>query len=245
MSTLIRPAIFSEMPVCAAFTTRTGLPGERLHLGHRPAQESAALERAWGWVLGELGVASVALVDQVHGNKVITVSNGGRGLAQVGEGDALITTTPGLALAVRVADCVPLLLAAPGGVAAVHAGWRGTAGAIAVHAVRALCAATGSAPEAVRVAIGPHILGDVYEVGEAVVEEIAAAGVPRGVFAHVGPRGTAHADLAAALRFQLRAVGVTQVEEIRRCTLRDSELWSYRGEGALAGRQAGVIALCG
>ncbi|HEX7880880.1 MAG TPA: laccase domain-containing protein, partial [Candidatus Eisenbacteria bacterium] len=73
----------------------------------------------------------VARVDQVHGVHVVTVDAPG----SAGQADALLTTVPGLTLQVRVADCLPVLLAGPGGVAAIHAGWRGAAGGIVTAAL--------------------------------------------------------------------------------------------------------------
>ncbi|MBN2798018.1 MAG: laccase domain-containing protein [Deltaproteobacteria bacterium] len=244
---LIRPSLFASLPVCGAFTTREGgvsqgdLAG--LNLGHLAGERPEHLAENWRMVLDAIGAREVALMNQVHGAAVLRVAAGPGVHRLIGDADAAICTVPGVAVAVRVADCVPVLLATPRGVAAVHSGWRGTAQAIVPAAVRALCEATGDPPAQVRAAVGPHIQAEVYEVGEAVIAALVAAGLPREVVCRPGARP--HADLAAAIRYQLAQSGVLVVEEVGRCTLQDPSLWSYRRDGAAAGRQAGVVALCG
>jgi hypothetical protein len=154
--------------------------------------------------------------------------------------------------AVRTADCVPILLVDRRGraVAAVHAGWRGTAAGIAARAVEGL-AAEGIPPGDVLAALGPAILDCCYEVGPEVVEALAAS-VPAGrapeVSRAVGP-GQFRVDLHAANRLQLVASGVPQ-EAIRQapwCTrCRPDLFYSYRRQGPAAGRMMACVgpALC-
>jgi YfiH family protein len=143
---------------------------------------------------------------------------------------------------VRTADCVPVLLAAPGGVGVAHAGWRGAALGVVPAAVRALCEATGAAPAAVRAAIGPSIAGQRYEVGHEVVDALAASGVDPARFLVAGPGSRPHVDVADAVEAQLEALGVGRIARVRRCTAEDPELFSHRADGPATGRQAGVVA---
>ena len=130
-----------------------------------------------------------------------------------------------------VADCLPVLLAAEGGVAAVHGGWRGLAGGIVAEGVAALRDVGGDGP--VGAAIGPGARGCCYEVGE----EVQAA------FAHVpGARaGERNLDLAAVARHALAAAGVADVHDTGVCTICDERFFSHRRDHGVTGRQAGVV----
>jgi YfiH family protein len=197
---------------------------------HRPGGDGAAAAR----LLAALGGAGpVRVVSQVHGARVVRVEEASPAV----EADAIVSTVPGAVVAVRVADCVPILLAAPGGVAAVHAGWRGTAADIARGALLALCDAAGCRPEDVRAAVGPCICGACYEVGDEVIDAVAR--VAPGASWRVGERNV---DLGEANAAILRAEGVA-VDRLPRCTRCGSGFWSYRRDGAAGGRQVGAIRL--
>src|SRR5271155_5133574 len=105
-------------------------------------------------------------VKQIHSNLVLLADQPG----VLGEGDALITNRPGLAVSIRTADCYPILLADTRNraVAAIHAGWRGTAARIVVETLRKMRVEFGTAPAHVMAAIGPGIGACCYEVGEEV-----------------------------------------------------------------------------
>lgn len=191
-------------------------------------------------VLRRLGsTGPIAFSRQVHGNAVRVVERATPGALAWPEedADAMITRDPGVVLAVRVADCVPILLAAPGGVAAIHAGWRGTAADITRGALAHLVALTGCRPTDVRASIGPAICGSCYEVGDEVVNGVAA--VTPGDGWRIGPRNV---DLRAANAAILRDAGVT-VQIVSSCTRCGPGYWSFRRDGAAAGRQAAVIGL--
>lgn len=227
-------ALFRAASLDALSDVAHGFTGRGPDLARRDVE-------AWDRAAGALGLAGrdVALVDQVHGAEVVAVARAGH----AGRADALVTTTRGVVLAVRVADCVPVLLAAPGGVAAIHAGWRGTAAGIVARALAELLRAARADAGQVRAAIGPHIGQGAFEVGDEVVRALEATGVDRGAFARDGPRGRPHVDLGAVIAAQLRALGVTGVERVGPCTASDERLWSHRRDGAAAGRQGGLIAL--
>lgn len=203
----------------------TGVAHGDLRPGAAGAEESGrALLRA-------LGGARLITVRQVHGARVVDAARAGPTV----EADGVVSTDPALLVAVRVADCVPVLLAAPGGVAAVHAGWRGTAQDIVRVALTALRARTGAAPEAVRAAIGPAIGGECYEVGEEVVEAVRRV-APGTDWLGPGRR----VDLRRANAAILTAEGV-RVDLVGPCTRCHAGLWSHRRDGPAAGRQAGLI----
>ncbi len=175
-----------------------------------------------------------AWLRQVHSASVVEARSGANG-----PGDALTTGRRGLALAVVTADCVPVLVADPadrGRIAAVHAGWRGLARRI-LPAVLDRFAAGGGALVAW---IGPAIGACCYEVSDEVAAEVAAAS--SGEIVRPGSRGRPHLDLVAAARIQLRERGVADVRQVEGCTRCAADrLWSYRRDGAMAGRNVAVI----
>lgn len=180
----------------------------------------------------EPGSPPVAWAKQIHSARVLPAQ-----LGACGEGDALFAGSSGLALSVITADCVPVLLAGPYGLAAVHAGWRGIVGGVVASTLET---AGGSGWTAW---IGPAIGPCCYEVGEEVAEQVAAASGPEVVVP--GPAGKPHLDLVAAVRQQLSAAGVEEIHSVPDCTRCDSErLYSYRREGKGAGRNMAFIWRC-
>jgi YfiH family protein len=146
----------------------------------------------------------------------------------LGQADALLEDTPGAVVAVRTADCIPILLADARhrAVAAVHAGWRGTVAGIVGHAVEAMRQRFGTWPEDLHAAIGPGIGKCCYEVGP----EVAA---------HFGAAGRSHIDLTEANRSQLVAAGVepARVYVAGLCTMcHPDEFHSFRRDHEAAGR---------
>jgi YfiH family protein len=127
-----------------------------------------------------LDVAEVAMLTQVHG-VAVSVARAPENPPQGAEADAFVSNTPDVAVAVRAADCVPLLMAdrMTGAVAAVHAGWRGTAARAALAALNAMKREFGTSPEHVVAAIGPCIGPCCYIVGSDLVDAFAAAGHER------------------------------------------------------------------
>lgn len=228
------------------FTTgrRGEEPGSpRLDLG------SGAPAEAWAAVSEALGVpgAPIAISSQVHGDVVLTARGGGL----QGEGDGLVSDQPGLLVAVRVADCVPVLLVgldAAGDarvVAAVHAGWRGLAVGVIAVATRELRRRVSERGAGGRIlaSVGPCIGVDSYEVGPEVIAGIAGH-VPVEVFARPGRReGRWQADLRAAAAWQLTQAGVDALDQVQGCSVTDPLLHSHRRDGAASGRMAGVIGL--
>lgn len=229
------------------FTRRQGgvspAPRDSLHLALRDGDDPDDVTENWRRATAALGTTAdrVALVHQVHGDAVRVVNAPTWPLAVAGEADGLITTTPGVVLAVRVADCVPVLIAGPRGVAAVHAGWRGLVAGVLPAAVRALRARLGAVP--LVAAVGPRAGVDAYETGEGVVDALVEAGLPRARISARGPAGRLHTDLGAAARLQLEAAGVDEVDVARACTISDRRFFSHRRDGAETGRQAALVML--
>jgi YfiH family protein len=162
---------------------------------------------------------------------------GAAGLPQV---DGLATALPGVTLVVRVADCVPVLLAdlAHGVVAALHAGRPGLVAGIVpagVEAVRAL-----GADELVAW-VGPHVCGACYEVPAAMRADVADV-VPE-AWAETS-WGTPAVDVGAGVVAQLGAAGA-EVVTASTCTRESPDLYSYRRDGAGAGRMAGLVRVHG
>ena len=208
-------------------------------------------------------------LNQVHGRRVIAIPRGIDDAALMAlqthrpDADGLVSAEPDIALVVRAADCVPLLMAdrRTGVVAAVHAGWRGTAARVAVAAIETMGREFGTDPGDVVVAVGPAIGPCCYEVGTDVVDAFASAGherylierwflappAPRGGFRPVpgatdGPR--LRLDVPGANRDQLILAGVPEhsIQLADLCTAMHLDvLTSYRAEKERAGRIAGVI----
>ena len=185
---------------------------------------------------------------QVHGATVHIIGEGASTPAPPAAGDGLWTRRAGLPIAVRVADCVPILLWDPvaGAVAAVHAGWRGTAADI-VGAALEVGAALGVQPERTLAAIGPCISGARFEVGPEVVAALRGLGLEDDAFGlHTGAGGRPHVDLRAANRALLLRAGALDrhIEDLGGCTFDQPERFhSWRRDREAAGRLRGVIGL--
>jgi len=203
-----------------------------------------------------VGAGHVAMAKQVHGRAVVVMRRGDSLPSVAPEADAFVSDRVDVAVAVRVADCVPLLVAdrVCGVVAAVHAGWRGTAARAVVAALDALDREFGTKPADVVVAIGPSIGPCCYEVGSELVDAFAAAGherhlIDRWFLAPAPPRGSRERpklrlDVAGANRDQLLLAGVPeeQIHLSGLCTAMHLDvLTSYRAERESATRLAGVI----
>ena len=231
----------STRAVDLAFTDRSpGLgtgPYAGLNLGGHVGDDPAAVEANRAALAAAVGVARdhLVLMNQVHGSEVVEVRGPWAGAAP--EVDAVVTRTTGLALAVLVADCVPLLLhdREAGVVGAVHAGRPGMVGGIvgrAVDAMRDLGAG------AIRAVVGPSVCGRCYEVPE---EMASAAATVAASAAARSWTGTPAIDVAAGVVEQLAAQSVV-VQWVPGCTRESQTLYSYRRDG-VTGRFAGVVTM--
>ena len=212
---------------------------------------------AWRALASAMSVppGRIVSMNQVHGRAVVhidrnvsfeTLDNMDNACPRA---DAVVSDLPDVALVVRAADCVPLLIAdtRTGAVAAVHAGWRGTAARVTVAALEEMQRQFGTQPADLVVAIGPAIGPCCYEVGSDVVDAFAAAGHERYLIDRwfMTPRERKmHLDVAGANRDQLILAGVRE-ENVHACGLCTAMhldvLTSYRAEQSAAGRIAGAI----
>lgn len=160
--------------------------------------------------------------------------------------DALVTTERNLLIGINTADCVPILLcdAARGVIAAVHAGWRGTAAGIAGVAVATMLRC-GASIDSIYAHIGAAIGLDAYEVGEEVVEALAAAGFSADSFGRRFPSGRWHVDLQRHNALQLERLGIdaARIAFDPRCTYSDPALYSARRQGIASGRNFTALLL--
>jgi YfiH family protein len=164
--------------------------------------------------------------------------------------DAVVSTRPGVAIAIGTADCLPILVADPRRrvVAAVHAGWRSSALGLPARVVRLLIERYGSTPSDLVVALGPSIGPCCFEVGEEVVEALASAAGGVGEWTVRRSGRKPHVDLARANERALVAAGVAaaSIERVPGCTVCEARrFFSFRREGAGTGRQLSVAAVLG
>jgi YfiH family protein len=229
--------------VQAAFSNRHGGvsagPYASLNLAANADEPDAVAENLRRVVAGfadPVESPPVALMRQVHGADVHVVTSADLASGERPVADALVTDEAGIVLMVRVADCVPLLLADVdnGVVGAVHSGRPGMAAGVAPHTVAAM---RDLGADRIVAWVGPHVCGRCYEVPEQLRAEVSAL-VPE-AYAETSWE-TPALDIGAGVRAQLRADGV-EVVDASRCTIEDPDLYSYRRQGAASGRLAGLV----
>jgi len=237
--------------VGALMSTRMGgvsaAPFDSLNVGRSAGDALDAVVENRRRFAAAIAAAPVWL-SQVHGARVLRLR------ARAGDatavGDAAITTQPGVACTVMVADCLPVLFAAPGGrgVGAAHAGWRGLAAGVLEATVAALADAAACAPHDLQAWLGPCIGPRHFEVGADVVAAFAAVEHPGRRFApRQRPDGDMRwlADLPGLARDRLQSAGLTQISGGAWCTVEDgSRFFSFRRDG-VTGRMAAAVWLRG
>jgi YfiH family protein len=231
--------------VGAVMTTRRGgfsaAPFDSMNLRDGLGDDPLDVQRNQRLFAEAIGATPVTL-NQVHGARVVRldVADAAPG-APLHEADAAITTEPGVACTVQVADCLPVLLAAPGGVGAAHAGWRGLAAGVVEATLDALCEATGSAPSDVHAWLGACIGPAHFEVGGDVVDAFDAREGERAAFFRPHTSGKWLADLPGLARQRLAVRGVTRVTGGTWCTVADpSRFFSFRRD-KVTGRMAAAV----
>jgi YfiH family protein len=196
----------------------------------------------WARVRSTLHGLAIVRMRQIHGDRVVRVRASGQ---EVGEADGMVTDTPGLALAVFTADCVPILMVARARrvAMALHAGWRGTAAGVVQRGVEMAQRELGVLPDEWEAALGPSIGGCCYEVGPEV--SLALEGrwgaMPS---AWREANGRRRLDLRKANRVILTKVGVPddRVSDVGPCTACSLDAYfSHRAEAGHTGRQVSAV----
>ncbi len=223
-------------------TTRRGgvsrAPFDSFNLGDHVGDDPDAVAANRSRLAGALGLPDDHLIwmQQVHGDHVHRIE-GPEG-SVIPETDALVTSQPGIALAVLTADCVPVLFAdaASGVVAGAHAGRVGAKLGIVSRTIEAMVAA-GAQVERISAFLGPAVSGRHYEVPADMAADVEKALPGSRTTTSAGTPGL---DLRAGIARQLAGLGVTAIDIDPRCTVEDSDLFSYRREPR-TGRLASVI----
>jgi|SRR5579875_2597402 len=201
-----------------------------------PCARAIFTTRSWGDVretheqIGERLNLKLVAAHQAHGSNVMTADSASN--TAEAEADAIVTATHGIGPMVVTADCLPIVIAAPRAVGAVHAGWRGLDSGVIGKAVAAVRELAGGG--VMHAAIGPGAGACCYEVGD---------DLHRRFNAHCQDfRSGRNLDLKAIARVQLMEAGVARIHDTGICTIcGDPDLtFSYRREGGETGRQAAV-----
>jgi YfiH family protein len=250
-----RSPLLREAGIAHAFSTRVGGVSRgvfaSLNLGNPPAP---AEKDPWENVLANhrrvhdaigLNPRQRLSVHQVHGCGVVTFRGGDWPEPQP-SGDAIVTDDPTVVASVRVADCVPVLLASGDGrvVAAVHAGWRGVVAGVVPRAIEAM-RSLGVEPDRLVAAIGAGISPEHFEVGPEVLDAFGAAFGPDAPIVSIRPDGKGFIDLQRGIVTQLTRAGVRpdRIDTTDRCTVRDAdEFFSHRRDRGQTGRMSAFIA---
>ena len=222
------------------FGTRRHSAGFALQIGVPTHVEIATKEARSSWMLS---------VKQVHGTDALVVDRALTPSDRFLDGwDALVTDQPGVMVAVRTADCVPVLMHDPRRkiVAAVHAGWRGAVAGIVRKTIALMATRFDSSPEHLHVSIGPSAGPCCYEVDQPVLDRLQQA-CPNADHVVQGRReGKGHLDLKALVREQARDAGVRAdaITAVNLCTICHEDLfYSYRREGKVIGTMVSAIGL--
>ena len=189
---------------------------------------------------------------QVHGDRIAVIDRPDLTRADLEGYDAFICKFPGIAIGVRTADCVPILLYDPVQrvVAAIHSGWKGTVLKIAQKTIGLMKCDFGCLPENLRAIIGPAIGPNSFQVGPEVVDKFRNTGFPmtqiwsfRGEGDGSPMSGGHHIDLYTANRWILEESGVRDIQVFDIDTFTDTSFFSARREGTACGRNINAIRL--
>ena len=243
---LVAPRLESQGFLVAFSERSAGVsdgPFRGLNLGLKSGDDPDAVRENRRRLIGALGISAFACPHQVHSTNVVRVGpeSAGRGFADPAQAipatDGLVTTAPGVSIAVLAADCVPIALVEPAAraIAVVHAGWRGVAAGMVQAALGAFVN-----PAGVEAVVGPAVGPDHYEVGEEVASAVSAGSEGGAITRREGSRLLL--DLPGTVAQTLRNLGVNQVEHVEECTAcQPDRFFSYRRDGR-TGRQ-GLIAM--
>jgi polyphenol oxidase len=228
-----------------AFTRLGGVstaPWASLNLSRSTGDHAEAIQENRRRVLDAMSAPRALTSWLVHGSSVRVVSVADLGQDDV-HADAMITRERELALTLRFADCVPVILhdARRSAIGVAHAGWRGVVNGVLSETVRAMVDAFGCNPADIRAGVGPCIGPEQFEVGADVAAQIQRA-VPVPVVIETG--ANPRVDLWRAAEAQLQAAGVGAVEVAGLCTATHTDEWfSHRAERGQTGRFGVLISL--
>lgn len=188
-----------------------------------------------------IDVSDIIIVKQIHSALVSLHPE-----KMIPESDALVTATPGACVAVRTADCVPILVVDPvaGACAAIHAGWRGLVGGVIENTLGLMKKSFGSGPENMMAAIGPALCQNCFEIGPEVSQEFKKR-FGKHAALRAGREDKSHADLKAQCAHVLKGQGIPpgNIDNMNYCTRCHPDLfYSYR-RGDKEGRQVAFVGL--
>jgi len=240
--------LFAKHHITGIFSERQGgispAPFDSLNLGFGLGDSDKNIQHNLKQLCTAAHIPTPHRSEQVHGTEYLLCN--GEGMQHCNQADILITCTAGCSVAVRTADCLPILLIDPqsGIAAAVHAGWRGTEKNIAHIAIQHM-KELGANPEHILACLGPAIAAPCFEVNVDTGEQLSQSH-PQ---AHLHIRyknNKAWVDIRAINALQLQSSGLpsSNIESIELCTSCLSErFFSYRRDGMQSGRQLAIVAL--
>lgn len=237
-------ALFEASGVRIAFTTRTGgyseAPFDSLNLALHVQDDAAAVSSNRQLLLEAMGAQGCQLVvpNQVHQSHIVSFEPQSDIKALAAEAtqaaDGLLVNCCDVAALLNFADCMPVIVVAPGGAFCVlHAGWRGVYGHIVAKGIKMLCASASCEPECCNAYIGPYIHAECFEVSQDLAEKFATE------FGECCRRDNRHVDLGGAMLVELLACGIDakRIANVDMCTVcSKDEFFSYRASGGRCGR---------
>ncbi len=245
---LLRSRLLNTIGIRAIFSERSGgislAPFNSLNLGHDIGDKSKNVETNIAKLMKMTGFSGRPhQAMQMHGVEHLICS--GIGSPHSRQADILISNEPGTPIAVRTADCLPILMADPVNriVAAVHAGWRGSAAGVVIRAVEQMLK-MGAREEHIHASLGPSISPCCFEVDNntARILKESVAGAEKAIVYSPEP----HPDLTAINLLQLKEAGVAEdhIESLGICTCcHPGRFYSYRRDHGTTGRHLAVVAL--
>ncbi|HEX2906748.1 MAG TPA: peptidoglycan editing factor PgeF [Phototrophicaceae bacterium] len=234
------------------FTRQGGVsqaPWASLNLGGNVGDDAKAVrqnhERMYAVL--NLNEKRACTVWQVHSADIVLVNGPVPNRRWLALADGMVTDCPDTPLAMRFADCTPLLFYDPvqGVIGMAHAGWRGTVQGVGANTIRTMAQAYGCKPANIQAGIGPSIGPRRFQVGEEVVAAVQSyLGTAPGLIRRDPDDGSAYLDLWEANRRDLQRAGVEQIEIAGICTAeRTDEFFSHRAEKGRTGRFGAVLSL--
>ncbi|QWT18048.1 polyphenol oxidase family protein [Collinsella sp. zg1085] len=218
------------------------------HVGDNPRAVAENRRRALALLSDSAKLEDVLVPNQVHGSTIVVVNketaqNRAHLCQQLSQGaDAVVCSTSHVPVLLCFADCVPVILLAPGGFAVVHSGWKGTLARISARAATVLAEETHASPSDICAYIGPHIQGDEYEVSPELIEQFAAEFY---AVEHTGHKPCL-LNLSACIKEALIDCGVPKevIVDTGLSTMKHNDrFFSYRSEAGECGRHGALAIL--